>query len=54
MIISNKQVVQVLESTERAINLLHREVGSMDLRMKQLEKWQNTMDMTLKRMLEDS
>ncbi len=45
---SEVQDLQVLELIQNRIAHLAREVEYMALRMKQVELWQATMDMTLK------
>ncbi len=50
MTTSEKGLLQALEFTTEALRQVLLEVGSIKRRMKQLEVWQNTMDMILKRM----
>ncbi len=45
-----KELLQALESVKKALPLLSQEVVSIKQRMKALERWQATMDMTQKRM----
>ncbi len=52
MIDSVKEPLQELESVLEDLMLLHLEVDSIRLRMRQQEMWQDTMDMTLKSMSE--
>ncbi len=54
MNISDKALALALESLVKRINLVVPEVESMAQRMRQVERWQATMDMTLKAMQENN